>query len=75
MALYVDTTKCCAYVKSCGCGCSCGAHDHDADCKKCVDVCPEGAITHSKGIIIDDELCTECGVCVDDCCKGALHLN
>jgi len=76
MTVHVDTTKCCTYVPSCGCGCSCGgAKDTKDDCKKCVDICPEGAITQNKGIVIDDVLCTECGLCVDICCKGALSLN
>ena len=40
--------------------------DECVACGVCVDECPVGAITeHEDKYIIDPELCTECGSCVD----------
>ena len=49
---------------------------HCKRCGRCVEVCPIGAITLSKGesVKIDRELCTGCGQCVEDCPNQALEL-
>lgn len=40
-------------------------------------VCPTGAISQNGyGLpIIDDEKCTDCGVCTNYCALGAMKLN
>jgi len=43
----------------CGCGCDCGD-----DC---------GGTPYGR-IIIDYDLCTECGVCADECCSSAIDM-
>jgi len=41
----------------------------------CVDACPVEAITIVDGLaVIDEDLCTECGLCVEECPTGALEL-
>jgi len=39
------------------------------DCAKCASVCPTGAITERDGklIVVDELLCTLCGMCMDQC--------
>jgi pyruvate formate lyase activating enzyme len=44
-------------------------------CHDCVDACPEGAISFSKGILtLDETRCDDCGQCVSACCSHALEL-
>ncbi len=51
------------------------------ECNKCVEVCPENAITVIPKIfweniyIIDEDKCTKCGKCEEVCPSGALKLN
>jgi len=43
-------------------------------CDKCVQICPQGAITRNGEIFtIDSELCTACYTCVNVCPRGALQ--
>ncbi|MCX8123731.1 MAG: FAD-dependent oxidoreductase [Spirochaetes bacterium] len=43
-------------------------------CDKCVEACPQGAITRNGEIFtIDPELCTACYTCVNVCPRGALQ--
>lgn len=43
-------------------------------CDKCVEACPQGAITRNGEIFtIDSELCTACYTCVNICPRGALQ--
>ncbi len=43
-------------------------------CDKCVEACPQGAITRNGEIFtIDSELCTACYTCVNVCPRGALQ--
>ncbi|MDH7554702.1 MAG: FAD-dependent oxidoreductase [Spirochaetota bacterium] len=43
-------------------------------CDKCVEACPQGAITRNGEIFtIDAELCTACYTCVNVCPRGALQ--
>ncbi|MHA1742194.1 MAG: 4Fe-4S dicluster domain-containing protein [Candidatus Thorarchaeota archaeon] len=43
----------------------------------CISACPENALTRtSKGVIIvNNRLCTGCGLCVDACPYYAIHIN
>lgn len=46
-------------------------------CGRCLDVCPEGAITRAEGsdappVLIDRTLCNNCGKCIDVCHADAL---
>ena len=43
-------------------------------CGKCVEVCPEKAITIDGGrAVINGQLCTNCGTCVSICPAGAIR--
>lgn len=45
-------------------------------CDRCVQVCPQGAITRNGEIFtIDTELCTACYSCVNSCPRGALQYG
>ncbi len=44
-------------------------------CMKCVDICPENAISiDGKKIKIDFGFCTTCGNCVDECAESAFKV-
>jgi ferredoxin len=43
-----------------------------SECQRCVDVCPEQAITLDFGPIIN-ELCSQCGLCVNVCPTEVFH--
>jgi Pyruvate/2-oxoacid:ferredoxin oxidoreductase delta subunit len=57
-----DKTVECVLPSGCGCKCDCG--DSAAACKPN----PYGRI------IIDYDLCTECGICVEKCCGSAIEM-
>jgi pyruvate formate lyase activating enzyme len=45
------------------------------DCRKCVDVCREGAIqTKSRTVLLDPERCSLCGECIPLCLEQTLVL-
>lgn len=45
-------------------------------CMRCIDVCPQGAISkQSQAIRIDAEKCNYCLVCVDTCPFGAIFTH
>jgi pyruvate formate lyase activating enzyme len=44
-------------------------------CKRCIEVCPVGALLFdSGGISIDRDLCTGCGICAEECPSTAMEL-
>lgn len=47
-----------------------------AGCERCVEVCPEGAITlrEDYGFITDGSKCTRCGKCIDACFYDARKM-
>jgi NAD-dependent dihydropyrimidine dehydrogenase PreA subunit len=43
-------------------------------CGKCVEICPQRAITIGKGTaVVNQELCIECGACAKICPTGAIQ--
>lgn len=46
------------------------------ECNNCAVFCPDAAITHRPegGYAIDDSHCKGCGVCVEECPRGAMEL-
>ncbi|RZN50470.1 hypothetical protein EF808_00370 [archaeon] len=77
MAIVVNKEQCCTYTGTCNCtGCQC--EKSQAQCcstKPCVEACPTDAIKDINGIMIDQDLCDECGLCIDACENGALEMN
>ncbi len=69
MPIIVNYEKCCWQDGKCT-SCSCGG-----GCVGCVEACPNQAISREDVVKIDENLCTECGVCVAACKHGALSLE
>lgn len=48
-----------------------------AGCKRCVEVCPHGVfeMRDKRAVIIDKDLCMECGACALNCEFGAITVN
>jgi pyruvate formate lyase activating enzyme len=45
------------------------------ECKTCLDVCPNGALSFAQeGILIDRHKCKRCGSCAQECPSNALEL-
>ena len=46
-------------------------------CKACVDVCPHNVfyIKDGKAVILDKDLCMECGACQRNCITGAILVR
>ncbi len=50
-------------------------HDICILCKKCMQVCPEAAISIKENkIYVDEDKCTGCAQCISECPKGALKI-
>ena len=49
---------------------------HCIHCSKCLDICPEGAITETREEkkIIDRNRCSGCGICDENCYANAMQL-
>ncbi len=44
-------------------------------CETCLEVCPNGALSHAEdGILIDRSICEGCGLCANECPSTALEL-
>ncbi|RJP64502.1 MAG: glycyl-radical enzyme activating protein [Candidatus Abyssobacteria bacterium SURF_17] len=44
-------------------------------CKTCLDVCPNGALSHEQdGVLIDRNVCEGCGSCAEGCPSNAVEL-
>ncbi|MFH0869984.1 MAG: 4Fe-4S binding protein [archaeon] len=69
MTLIIDYEKCCWKDGKCS-GCGCGKA-----CVGCVEACPFGALQRKDKLILDKDLCSECGACVTACKHGALSLE
>ena len=65
----IDYGKCCWKDGKCT-SCSC-----EGKCSGCLEACPVDAITRKDKVIIDNDKCINCGVCVDLCGHGALSLE
>ncbi len=46
-------------------------------CERCVEVCPHGvfAMEKNKAIIVDKDLCMECGACSKNCEYSAIEVQ
>lgn len=45
-------------------------------CNRCVQVCPKNAISVKDGKkVIDYNKCDMCGLCIENCCSGALEMS
>lgn len=69
MVIKIDYEKCCWKEGKCV-SCCCGGK-----CEGCVEVCPVGALTRRDRVIIDEEKCIDCGVCIASCKHEALSLE
>ena len=49
-------------------------HDICILCRKCVDICPQEAISLNNKIFIDMAKCIGCGQCISECPKGAIKI-
>lgn len=47
----------------------------ESDCRRCIDICPHGAVTLDGGLAIDPERCRGCLLCTAVCPVGALEHN
>ncbi len=66
---------------TCNCNCDChsngetGCCSSSSGCLGCAEVCPEHAISRmERQIVIDEERCTECGVCMSVCAYDAIYI-
>ena len=58
---------------SCGCDCGCDSDcNTDSDCSTDLNAC--GGSPYGR-IIIDQERCSKCGVCVLECCGSAIEFK
>jgi NAD-dependent dihydropyrimidine dehydrogenase PreA subunit len=46
-------------------------------CGRCVEVCPQGVfeMREKRAVVVDRDLCMECGACARNCDFGALAVN
>ncbi len=42
--------------------------------KKCIQVCPQQALTWDDWVHVDTDLCDSCGLCVEACPSNGIHL-
>ncbi|MCK5833553.1 hypothetical protein KAH81_07780 [bacterium] len=72
MGVIVSYDFCCWKDDGCKTKCSCTSVPENAECQNCAVICPEGAISRSDRVEIDDELCTDCSICIESYPNGAL---
>ena len=62
----IDYDKCCWKDGKCV-SCSCGG-----ECDGCAEACPTGALERKDMVVLDEEKCIDCGVCMAACEHGAI---
>lgn len=80
MAIHIDHAKCCYANGTCSCVPASGETNDNlmkthSSKKCCVETCPVGALTHNGRIVVNDDLCTDCGECIQICCSGAISME
>lgn len=80
MPAFINHALCCYAQGKCNC-----ASEQDtpvsnqlkitAPQKCCVEICPVNALTRNGRIIVNVDLCTDCGECVRICCSGAISMS
>lgn len=69
-----EASACSCETDCCGDGGNCGCCSAD-DCIGCAEVCPEDAICRKdQKIMVDQDLCTECGLCMTVCAYDAIYI-
>jgi ferredoxin len=79
MVIKINYEKCCWKEGKCsnssksGSGCGCGCKDNV--CNGCVEACPVGALERKDKLIINEDMCIDCGACIAACKHDALTFE
>ncbi|MDK9719517.1 MAG: 4Fe-4S binding protein, partial [Trichlorobacter sp.] len=47
----------------------------ESSCRRCIKICPHGAISIDEQLTVDQERCKGCLLCTTVCPSGALEIN
>jgi len=66
-----------SYEVSCECNDTEYSPDKCAGCGRCAEVCPRDvfAMQDKRAVVMDKDLCMECGACALNCEYGAITVN
>ncbi len=57
------------------CHCDCDTEGGDGKCMGCAEVCPVEAIIRNVTVIVDHDMCTLCGQCIEACPYDAITFT